>query len=133
MRSNMKPTIFNETVTKALQLWHQTAWKQIKKNHHLGSVTPIPSVPSTPQHGLSPPNLLTYYMSEADSAPTFPRVSSYGSEPKPAEQDEGSKSHQRTHNKEEEVAQHLDHVTSQLNQFHHEIRVTDFSFEKNVD
>ncbi|KAH6802621.1 Seven transmembrane MLO family protein [Perilla frutescens var. frutescens] len=67
MGSNMKPTIFNEQVVKALHTWHQNARKQIKKTRLPGSDTPMSSRHSSPLHGLSPAHLLQYYKSELDS------------------------------------------------------------------
>lgn len=74
MGSNMKPTIFNERIAKALHSWHQNAKKQIKKNHHSGSVTPVSSRPTTPLHGSSPVHLLRYYSNELHSDPSTPRT-----------------------------------------------------------
>nr|GMD62736.1 MLO-like protein 6 [Ipomoea batatas] len=72
MGSNMKPTIFNERVAKALKSWHQTARKQLRQNRHSGSVTPLSSRPGTPLHGTSPIHLLQYYRSEIDSVGASP-------------------------------------------------------------
>ncbi|XP_042000419.1 MLO-like protein 6 [Salvia splendens] len=74
MGSNMKPTIFNERIAKALHSWHQNAKKQLKKNHHSGSVTPVSSRPTTPLHGSSPVHLLRYYSNELHSDPATPRT-----------------------------------------------------------
>ncbi|KAG6386318.1 hypothetical protein SASPL_155213 [Salvia splendens] len=74
MGSNMKPTIFNERIAKALHSWHQNAKKQLKKNHHSGSVTPVSSRPTTPLHGSSPVQLLRYYSNELHSDPSTPRT-----------------------------------------------------------
>ncbi|KAF5205362.1 Mlo-like protein [Thalictrum thalictroides] len=70
MGTSMKPTIFNERVAKAIKQWHHTAKKQIKSNTHSVSVTPIPSMPSTPTHGTSPIHLLGNNRYEHDSADT---------------------------------------------------------------
>ncbi|XP_019191443.1 PREDICTED: MLO-like protein 6 [Ipomoea nil] len=72
MGSNMKPTIFNERVAKALKSWHQTARKQLRQKRHSGSVTPLSSRPGTPLHGTSPIHLLQYYKSEIDSVGASP-------------------------------------------------------------
>ncbi|KAM7531751.1 hypothetical protein LguiB_035161 [Lonicera macranthoides] len=74
MGSNMKPTIFNDKVAKALSDWHNTARKNVKQNRISGSATPLPSAPSTPGHGASPVHLLHYYQNEVDSFPTTPGV-----------------------------------------------------------
>lgn len=79
MGSNMKPTIFNETVASALRKWHRTARKHIKENRKSGTVTPASSRPATPTHGLSPVHLLKYHRSETvDSPQASPRF--YGSD-----------------------------------------------------
>ncbi|KAI3474006.1 hypothetical protein Pfo_028794 [Paulownia fortunei] len=136
MGSNMKPTIFNERVAKALRTWHQTARKQIKKNHQLGSVTPMSSRPSTPLHGSSPVHLLHYCKSELDSVNGSPSVSNYKTEPWQAEQDDLSWSHHRRTReqiKEDvETQEHPNHLSSQPQHFHHEINAADFSFEKDL-
>ncbi|XP_022882896.1 MLO-like protein 12 [Olea europaea var. sylvestris] len=77
MGSNMKPTIFNEKVAKALRTWHQTARKQLKQNQNPGSITPLSSRPGTPLHASSPVHLLRYYKSDLESANATPRHSSY--------------------------------------------------------
>ncbi|KAL8504523.1 hypothetical protein ACS0TY_015906 [Phlomoides rotata] len=117
MGSNMKPTIFNEKVAKALRTWHQTARKQIKKNRHSGSITPISSRPSTPTHGSSPVHLLRYYKNEVDSLPVSPRSPDYNIAKWQAEQ--------------ELVEQEMGtRDPSQAINFDHESGVTDFSFNK---
>ncbi|PIA58969.1 hypothetical protein AQUCO_00400079v1 [Aquilegia coerulea] len=68
MGTTMKPTVFNERVAKALKQWHHTAKKQTKNSTHSASVTPIPSIPSTPTHGTSPRHLLGNNQFENDSA-----------------------------------------------------------------
>ncbi|KAG8376532.1 hypothetical protein BUALT_Bualt09G0073300 [Buddleja alternifolia] len=134
MGSNMKPTIFNETVAKALRSWHQTARKQIKKNSHLGSVTPTSSRPSTPLHGMSPVRLLRYYSSEADSINASQRISNFGTEHWPVQQDDIPWSyHNRTdeHIEEEmETREQPEHLSAEPHHFHHEVNVADFSFEE---
>lgn len=74
MGSNMKPTIFNDRVAKALRIWHHAARKQIK-NRQSGSVTPSSSRISTPVHDSAPVHLLPYYKSELDSANASSRIS----------------------------------------------------------
>lgn len=136
MGSNMKPTIFNERVAKALRTWHQTARKQIKKNRHSGSVTPISSSPSTPLHGSSPAHLLRYYKNENElnSLPNSPRISNYKIESWQAEQDDV---YQRSSVRElvEEEMEILElpiPLSSEANNFDLEINVTDFSFDKTL-
>ncbi|CAH9108995.1 unnamed protein product [Cuscuta epithymum] len=74
MGSNMKPTIFNENVARALKGWHHTAKKRIKDHNKIesASVTPTSSRPGTPsRHGMSPVHLLRghgFYRSEMDVA-----------------------------------------------------------------
>ncbi|CAH9144207.1 unnamed protein product [Cuscuta epithymum] len=74
MGSNMKPTIFNENVARALKGWHHTAKKRIKDHNKIesASVTPTSSRPGTPsRHGMSPVHLLRghgFYRSEMDAA-----------------------------------------------------------------
>ncbi|XP_057805467.1 MLO-like protein 6 [Salvia miltiorrhiza] len=133
MGSNMKPTIFNERIAKALHSWHQNARKQIRKNHHSGSVTPVSSRPTTPLHGSSPVHLLRYYSNELDSGPVTPRTPNQRIENWQAEQDEISWSpHGRTANelveREMETREHAGSMTLQTNNFQHEINVKDFSF-----
>lgn len=135
MGSNMKPTIFNERVVKALHSWHQNARKQIKKNHHSGSVTPASSRPTTPVHSSSPVHLLRYYSNELDSGPVSPGTPNYRIQKWQAEQDEISWSQcSRTAHElveeEMETRERTHPMTSQTNNFHHEINVTDFSFDR---
>ncbi|KAI3447605.1 hypothetical protein Pfo_004270 [Paulownia fortunei] len=135
MGSNMKPTIFNERVAKALRTWHQTARKQIKKNRHSGSVTPISSRPGTPLHSSSPVHLLRYYKNELDSFPASPRISSYKPEPWQAEQDDFSWSHHSRTTRElveeeMETREHPNPLSSEAHNYSHEINVADFSFDK---
>ncbi|CAL5387969.1 unnamed protein product [Camellia sinensis] len=83
MGTTMKPTIFNEKVAKALRNWHYNAKKHIKQNNRLtdGSVTPSPSRPVIPQHGMSPVHLLRHYRSsEIDSVHTTSRNSHFDNE-----------------------------------------------------
>ncbi|KAL2514381.1 MLO-like protein 12 [Forsythia ovata] len=148
MGSNMKPTIFNEKVARALRTWHQTARKQLKRNQHPGSFTPLSSRPGTPLHASSPVHLLRYYKSELDSANATPRHSSYGVD-RPW-QVEGSvssphyqedvpwSSHDRTRDlveEEKETRESNSHHTGhQAHSLHHNIDVVqlaDFSFDKN--
>lgn len=78
MGSTMKPSIFDERVAKALRNWHQTAKKNIKKKSigtSSASVTPMSSMPTSPNHPLSPVHLLRYYRSELDSLSASPRRS----------------------------------------------------------
>lgn len=74
MGSTMKPTVFNETVAKAIRTWHHTARKHIKQKRHAGAVTvtplPLQSQPSTP----SPVQLLRYYSGDSSSAPENQRA-----------------------------------------------------------
>ncbi|KAL1565983.1 MLO-like protein 6 [Salvia divinorum] len=130
MGSNMKPTIFNERIAKALHSWHQNARKQIKKSHHSGSATPASSRPATPLHGSSPAHLLRYYSNELHSDPATPRTPNHRVENWQAEQDEIILSpHGRTARepveKEMETIHHADPMASQ----NHEINVKDFSFD----
>lgn len=122
MGSNMKPTIFNEKVAKALRTWHQTARKQIKKNRHSGSITPISSRPSTPTHGSSPVHLLRYYKKEADSLPVSPRSPNYNVAKWQAEQE--------LVEQEIDAGENRNPLRSQGMNFDLENRVTDFSFDK---
>ncbi|CAA7390956.1 unnamed protein product [Spirodela intermedia] len=79
MGSNMKPTIFNDTVASALRKWHRTAKKHIKEGRKSGTVTPVSSRPATPTHGLSPVHLLKYHRNEMGESPqASPRF--YGSD-----------------------------------------------------
>ncbi|XP_030526607.1 MLO-like protein 6 [Rhodamnia argentea] len=78
MGSTMKPTIFNERVATALRNWHHTARKHIKQNK--GSMTPMPSRPTTPSHHMSPVHLLRHYRSEIDSIHMSPRRSNFDSD-----------------------------------------------------
>lgn len=135
MGSNMKPTIFNERVVKALHSWHQNARKQIKKNHHSGSVTPASSRPTTPVHSSSPVHLLRYYNNELDSGPVSPGTPNYRIEKWQAEQDEISWSQRGTTageqvEEEMETRDRTHPIISQTNDFHHEINVMDFSFDR---
>ncbi|KAL2553625.1 MLO-like protein 12 [Forsythia ovata] len=148
MGSNMKPTIFNEKVARALLTWHQTARKQLKRNQHPGSFTPLSSRPGAPLHASSPVHMLRYYKSELDSANATPRHSSYGVD-RPW-QVEGSvssphyqedvpwSSHDITRDlveEEKETQESNSHHTGhQAHSLHHNIDVVqlaDFSFDKN--
>ncbi|KAH6755893.1 Seven transmembrane MLO family protein [Perilla frutescens var. hirtella] len=135
MGSNMKPTIFNERVAKALHSWHQNAKKQIKKNHHSNSVTPVSSRPTTPIHSSSPVHLLRFYNNEPDSYPASPGTPNYRIEKWQAEQDEISWSHRgrmahEVVEEEMETQERAEPITSQANNLHHEINVKDFSFDR---
>ncbi|KAK6146986.1 hypothetical protein DH2020_017898 [Rehmannia glutinosa] len=126
-----------DTVAKALRTWHHTARKQIKKNRHSASVTPMSSRPSTPLHGSSPVHLLQYYKSELDSVSGSPSISHHKPEPWQTEQDDLSWSqHRRTHEQkieeDMETQEHPNHLSSQPHHFHHEINAIDFSFEKDL-
>ncbi|KAF7143823.1 hypothetical protein RHSIM_Rhsim05G0183800 [Rhododendron simsii] len=78
MGSNMKPTIFNDQIAKALRNWHQTAKKHIKQNRQSpGTVTSLQSGPGTPLHSASPVHLLHNYRSEIDSVSMSPEVSNF--------------------------------------------------------
>ncbi|XP_051130577.1 MLO-like protein 6 isoform X2 [Andrographis paniculata] len=139
MGSNMKPTIFNERVAKALQSWHQTARKQIKKNRQqgLGIGTPMSSIPSTPRHISSPPPSLlpSSYTTEVETLKTFTRNCSYVTEQWPAEPDYDSLSQHRNFEQvedENDAQESSSHVDFQTGQLHLEINAPpDFSFNKN--
>lgn len=135
MGSNMKPTIFSGRVVKALHSWHQNARKQIKKNHHSSSVTPVSSRPTTPVHSSSPVHLLRYYNNEPDSYPASPGTPNYRIEKWQAEQDEISWSQRgatarQVVEEEMETRQLAEPITSQANNLHHGINVKDFSFDR---
>lgn len=87
MGSNMKPTIFNERVAKALRTWHQAAREQIKKNNQSGLGKPLSS---TPLHGSSPVHLLSHYKSELKSVNASPRAFIHKTESWPQENDDNS-------------------------------------------
>ncbi|KAI3983597.1 hypothetical protein MKX01_000609 [Papaver californicum] len=77
MGSNMKPTIFNETVAVALKKWHHQAKKQIKESRR---GTPVSSMPSTPHYGMSTVHLLNnknHRSSEANSPQMSPMHRNY--------------------------------------------------------
>ncbi|KAI3977121.1 hypothetical protein MKX01_042811 [Papaver californicum] len=77
MGSNMKPTIFNETVAVALKKWHHQAKKQTKESRR---GTPTSSMPSTPHYGMSPVHLLNNKnnrSSEANSPQMSPMHRNY--------------------------------------------------------
>ncbi|MCL7033295.1 hypothetical protein MKW94_016286 [Papaver nudicaule] len=71
MGSNMKPTIFNDTVATALKKWHHQAKKQIKESRR---GTPASSMPSTPHYGMSPVHLLNNKNNRSSEA-TSPQMS----------------------------------------------------------
>ncbi|KAK4478633.1 hypothetical protein RD792_014123 [Penstemon davidsonii] len=130
MGTNMKPTIFNDKVAKALRTWHHTAKKQIKKNQHLCSETSLSSRPSTPLHSSSPVHLLRHYKSELDSINSSPRTSIYNHD------DMFRSNHSRTNELEEvqgEVRDSTNHLGPPVDHFDHEINVADFSFQKKVE
>ncbi|KAL3825919.1 hypothetical protein ACJIZ3_021948 [Penstemon smallii] len=131
MGTNMKPTIFNEKVAKALRTWHHNAKKQIRKNRHLCSDTSLSSRPSIPLHSSSPVHLLRYYKSELDSINSSPpRISNYNHD------DMSWSNFSRTNELEEvrgEVRDSTNHLGPPVDHFHHEINVVDFSFEKKVE
>lgn len=135
MGSNMKPTIFNERIAKALHSWHQNAKKQIKKNHHSDSMTPVSSRPTTPLHGSSSPvHLLRYYNynNGLDSNPASPVTPNRRIEKWQEDQDESSWSpRSRTAHElvEEEMESKAGPMNSPTRNFHHEINVQDFSFD----
>ncbi|PIN07050.1 hypothetical protein CDL12_20392 [Handroanthus impetiginosus] len=135
MGSNMKPTIFNERVAKALRTWHQTARKRIKKNRHSGSLTPLSSRLSTPLHGSSPSHLLRYYKSELDSVSASPSTSNYKTEPWQAEHDDLPWSHHKAPDpiRKEEAQEHANHPSTQSHDLHYEINVADISFDRNLE
>ncbi|KAK9290655.1 hypothetical protein L1049_008828 [Liquidambar formosana] len=80
MGSTMRPTIFNARVATALRKWHHTAKKHIKQQHRSGAITPSPSLPGTPSHGMSPIHLLRHYRGERDIVPTSPRMCDFDNE-----------------------------------------------------
>ncbi|KAL9153332.1 hypothetical protein ABFS82_10G041500 [Erythranthe guttata] len=138
MGSNMKPTIFNERVAKALRTWHQTARKQIKKNSHSGLGTPPSSRPSTPLHGSSPLHLLRHNKSEFDSVNASPRTTIHKTESWPAEHDDvpwSNNNNTGTANPIEEETEIQEYSNNPISQPHHlrnETHSVDFSFEKNA-
>ncbi|CAL9167580.1 unnamed protein product [Musa hybrid cultivar] len=75
MGSNLKPTIFNESVATALRKWHHTARKRLKENRRSASVTSSLSTsrPATPTHRLSPLHVLQYHHNEAESLQNSPK------------------------------------------------------------
>ncbi|KAL8484101.1 hypothetical protein ACS0TY_026700 [Phlomoides rotata] len=131
MGSNMKPTIFNERVAKALRSWHHAARKQIKKNHRPVSGTPIPSRPCTPPHILSPIPLLQYYKPEFDSVNVSPTITKSKTEPYQADEEDMSLSYQVGCNEEieEEMKTH-EHSHSPPHHLAYKETAADFSFEK---
>ncbi|RDX62926.1 MLO-like protein 6, partial [Mucuna pruriens] len=72
MGSTMKPTIFNKRVARALKNWHQTAKRHIKQNRVLQLQTSLSSMPTTPNHPMSPAYVLRRYHSEMDTYPSSP-------------------------------------------------------------
>lgn len=128
MGSNMKPTIFNDRVAKALRAWHHTARKQIKKNHRSVSGTPVSSRPSTPPHILSPNPLLQYYKPEYDSVNVSPTIAN-SKELCHADEEDFSLSYQVGSNEEiEEEMETREHPNSPPRHFAN--KNTDFSFER---
>ncbi|XP_047976438.1 MLO-like protein 6 [Salvia hispanica] len=67
MGSNMKPTIFNDRVARALRNWHHTARKHVKESRQ---TTPLSSRPATPSRHTSPIHLLRHYCPEMDNSDT---------------------------------------------------------------
>ncbi|KAL3628537.1 hypothetical protein CASFOL_027583 [Castilleja foliolosa] len=148
MGSNLKPTIFNERVAKALRTWHQTARRHIKKNRQTGSgsVTPMSTRPSTPLGSSSPIHLLQFFKShksEPVSINCSPITSNRRTEPWQTEQDDISWSHHQITvdemieeeeelEEEEETQVPENHLSSQPHQLDREINAADFTFGKGL-
>lgn len=128
MGSNMKPTIFNERVAKALRNWHQSARKQIKKNHHSGSVTPLSSRPSTPLHGSSPVHLLRYFNNELDLSGPVSQRQGYRTESWQSGENDFSPSSDRSTTAKNQERPNPSISTDK--NYCHEINIADFSFDK---
>lgn len=130
----MKPTVFNETVAKAIRTWHHTARKHIKQKRHVNAVTvtplPLQSQPSPP----SPVHLLRYHIGD----------SSYATEKQRAGQIEQHSQYREasswSHNGEnDDIMQNSEQIRNQsdsepIHKFQHEVDVessADFTFTKN--
>ncbi|XP_058075760.1 MLO-like protein 6 [Magnolia sinica] len=138
MGSNMKPTIFNETVATALRKWHHTARKHVKANRNQsGTITPTsPRTPRTPTHGFSPIHLLRHHQSEVDSRFYHSDNECSDAEGSPSPSDhmfEGSSYHQYGQWSRAELEREMeDFPTQPTVTGQHEINVNsaDFSFAK---
>ncbi|KAL1544152.1 MLO-like protein 6 [Salvia divinorum] len=117
MGSNMKPTIFNERVARALRNWHHTARKHIKESRQ---ATPLSSRAATPSHHTSPIHLLRHYRSEMDTSPPRRSVDNSDTEsPSPS--------------RFQRPLSHMDAEVALSSSQHHHITIhgsKDFSFDK---
>lgn len=138
MGSTMKPTVFNETVAKAIRTWHHTARKHIKQKRHAGAVNVTPSSlqsqPSTP----SPVQLLRYNSGDSSYAPENQRAGQI-EQHSPYREAASSWSH---NGENYDIMQNSEQIRNrpesepvpQIHKFQHEVDVessADFSFTRN--